>query len=127
MRLLLVEDDADLRRLLERGLTEEGYTVATARDGHEAVTAVAEQIPALVVLDIGLPDGDGRDLCQALRSQGMIAPVLFLTARDSMTDRISGFGVGGDDYLTKPFEFAELLARLGALARGVSVDVAEIG
>jgi two-component system OmpR family response regulator len=88
-----------------------------ARDGREALTICEARPPALIVLDIGLPDTDGRDLCQALRSRGVMSPVLFLTARDSVPDRVSGFGVGGDDYLTKPFEFAELAVRLRALAR----------
>jgi two-component system response regulator MprA len=124
MRVLVVEDDSDLRRLLKQGLAEEGYELEMARNGHEALAAVEAQSPALIVLDIGLPDTDGRDLCQALRSRGVMAPVLFLTARDSVPDRVSGFGVGGDDYLTKPFEFAELVARLGALARRARVDLA---
>lgn len=124
MRVLVVEDDADLRRLLERGLAEEGYELEMARNGHDALAAAEARPPALIVLDIGLPDTDGRDLCQALRTRGVMAPVLFLTARDSVPDRVSGFGVGGDDYLTKPFEFAELVARLGALARRARVDVA---
>jgi len=124
MRVLVVEDDRDLRRLLERGLSEEGYEPALARDGQEALAAAGARAPAVIILDIGLPDTDGRDLCQALRSRGVMAPVLFLTARDSLPDRVSGFGVGGDDYLTKPFEFAELVARLGALARRARVDLA---
>jgi two-component system response regulator MprA len=128
MRVLVVEDDSDLRRLLERGLSEEGYEPELARNGHEALAAAESRPPALVILDIGLPDADGRDLCQALRTRGVMAPVLFLTARDSVPDRVSGFGVGGDDYLTKPFEFAELMARLGALARRTRVDtVAKVG
>ena len=71
----------------------------------------------MLIIDIGLPDADGRDVCQALRAQGVSSPVLFLTARDAITDRLSGFSVGGDDYLTKPFDFAELVARLQALLR----------
>src|SRR5690242_20128056 len=102
MRVLVVEDDNDLRRLLHRGLSEEGYELELARNGREALAAAEARAPAMVVLDIGLPDSDGRDLCQALRSRGVTAPVLFLTARDSAPDRVSGFGVGGDDYLTKP-------------------------
>src|SRR5689334_15181395 len=124
MRVLVVEDDSDLRRLLERGLAEEGYELEMASTGHDALAAAQARPPAMIVLDIGLPDTDGRDLCQALRTRGVMAPVLFLTARDSVPDRVSGFGVGGDDYLTKPFEFAELVARLGALARRARVDVA---
>ncbi len=89
-----------------------------ARNGHEALAAADARPPALIVLDIGLPDTDGRDLCQALRSRGVMAPVLFLTARDSVPDRVSGFGVGGDDYLTKPFEFAELVGQAAGPSRG---------
>ena len=85
--------------------------------GSELLRKVAEAVPDLFVIDIGLPDTDGRDVCQAIRAQGITAPVLFLTARDSLSDRLSGFHVGGDDYLTKPFAFAELLARLEALIR----------
>ena len=78
----------------------------------------------MLVIDIGLPDSDGRDVCQALRSHGITAPVLFLTARDALTDRLSGFSAGGDDYLTKPFAFAELVARLRALERRSGNDSA---
>jgi len=115
-RLLVVEDDPDLRSLLRRGLEEEGFDVAIAGDGAAAMEQAAEEPHALVV-DIGLPDTDGRDLCQALRAQGVEAPVLFLTARDALTDRLSGFSAGGDDYLTKPFHFAELVARVRALLK----------
>lgn len=115
-RLLVVEDDTDLRSLLRRGLGEEGFAVTTAADGATALAAVRTPPDALVI-DIGLPDADGRDLCQALRARGIVAPVLFLTARDAITDRLSGFSVGGDDYLTKPFHFGELVARLRALLR----------
>jgi two-component system, OmpR family, response regulator len=83
---------------------------------------VADSVPDVFVIDIGLPDTDGRDVCQALRARGITAPVLFLTARDSLPDRLSGFRVGGDDYLTKPFAFAELLARVEALMRRSGVE-----
>jgi two-component system response regulator MprA len=116
-RVLVIEDDGDLRRLLRRGLEEEGFEVVQASLGRDAV-ALAEAEPLdLLVVDIGLPDADGRDVCQAIRSRGVDAPVLFLTARDQMVDRLAGFSAGGDDYLTKPFEFAELIARLRALHR----------
>ena len=117
VRLLVVEDDLDLRRLLHAGLTREGFEVRTAPTGADAVSIGEEMRPAMLVIDIGLPDSDGRDVCQALRSRGIAAPVLFLTARDALTDRLSGFSAGGDDYLTKPFAFAELVARLRALER----------
>ena len=115
-RILVVEDDPDLRALLAQGLSGEGSDVVQARDGAGAVRAAAKGIDA-VVLDIGLPDADGRDVCQALRARGVDAPVIFLTARDAVPDRLSGFSAGGDDYLTKPFVLAELIARLQALLR----------
>ncbi|MGB2874709.1 MAG: response regulator transcription factor [Gaiellaceae bacterium] len=116
-RVLIVEDDVELRAILLRGLAEEGFrTEATSSGADMLQRAVAAPADALVV-DIGLPDTDGRDLCQALRAQGVEAPVLFLTARDGLVERLSGFRAGGDDYLTKPFAFAELVARLQALVR----------
>jgi two-component system response regulator MprA len=116
-RVLVVEDDADLRRLLRRGLEEEGFEVVQASTGNDAVSLAESEPPNLLVVDIGLPDADGRDVVQAVRSHGVESPVLFLTARDQMVDRLAGFSAGGDDYLTKPFEFAELIARLRALLR----------
>jgi two-component system, OmpR family, response regulator len=116
-RVLIVEDDAELREILVRGLAEEGFRTEATSNGADLLRrAVAAPADALVV-DIGLPDTDGRDLCQALRAQGVEAPVLFLTARDALVERLSGFRAGGDDYLTKPFAFAELVARLQALLR----------
>ena len=120
---MVVEDDDELRSLLVRGLGEEGFEVAAAMDGASAL-ALAEQGADALVIDIGLPDADGRDLCQALRARGVDAPVLFLTARDAMTDRLAGFGAGGDDYVTKPFHFDELVARLRALLRRAGADPA---
>jgi two-component system response regulator MprA len=114
---LVIEDDGDLRRLLRRGLEEEGFEVVHASLGKEAVALAEQNPPNLLVVDIGLPDADGRDVTQAIRSRGVESPVLFLTARDAMVDRLAGFSAGGDDYLTKPFEFAELIARLRALLR----------
>lgn len=116
-RVLLVEDDLTLRRLLALGLDEEGFTVATATTGSETFARVNSCSPDVLVIDIGLPDADGRDLCQALRARGVRAPVLFLTAQHALTDRLAGFGAGGDDYLTKPFALAEVAARLRALVR----------
>jgi two-component system, OmpR family, response regulator len=116
-RIFVLEDDPQMRSLLVRGLREEGYEAQGYATGSEVLRKVAELLPDLFVIDIGLPDTDGRDVCQALRARGVTAPVLFLTARDSLPDRLSGFHVGGDDYLTKPFAFAELLARLEALIR----------
>jgi DNA-binding response OmpR family regulator len=114
--VLVVEDDPELRRLLARGLGEEGFEVVIAASAAAAIRH-AEARMDLAVIDVGLPDADGRDLCQALRARGFSAPVLFLTARDAVTDRVSGFNAGGDDYVTKPFAFVELVARLRALLR----------
>jgi two-component system response regulator MprA len=120
-RLLVVEDDHELRSLLRRGLAEAGFAVRAVPDGTEALNAWTDRPDALVV-DIGLPDADGRDVVQALRASGCNAPVLFLTARDSVTDRLAGFRVGGDDYLIKPFHFDELVVRLEALLRRSGTD-----
>ncbi len=111
------EDDDELRGVLRRALEREGLTVRATASGTEAVRAFADEPPDVLVLDIGLPDADGRDVCQALRARGVTSPVLFLTARDAVPDRISGFHAGGDDYLTKPFSLAELMVRIHALLR----------
>jgi two-component system response regulator MprA len=121
-RILVVDDDPELRAVLRRGLEEEGFLVDAVANGRDFLNRVAETSPDALVVDIGLPDSDGRDLCQALRARGNRAPVLFLTARDSLSERLSGFDAGGDDYLTKPFALAELIARLHALARRAGAD-----
>ena len=115
--ILVVEDDDELRGVLGRGLREEGFAVEVAATGAELLERIEHTAPEALVIDIGLPDADGRDLCQALRARGIAAPVLFLTARDALVDRIAGFDAGGDDYLAKPFAFVELVARLEALLR----------
>lgn len=115
-RVLVVEDDDGLRDLLARGLRSHDFEVVTAKDGESALRSVGSP-PDAIVLDIGLPDSDGRDVCQALRGRGIDAPVIFLTARRDVHDRLSGFASGGDDYLSKPFAFPELVARLRALLR----------
>ena len=130
VRIGLCEDDADLRSVLTRALRAEGFEVRATMTGHEAVQAFSDAPPDLLVLDIGLPDADGRDVCQALRSHGVGAPVVFLTARDALSDRLSGFHAGGDDYLTKPFALAELVVRVRALLRragatGAPVELAD--
>lgn len=121
-RVLIVEDDADLRRIVSRGLEEEGLEVDAVGNGADAVASALATTPAAMIIDIGLPDSDGRDVCQALRARNIDAPVIFLTARNTTTDRLSGFSAGGDDYLTKPFELAELLARLRAILRRAVAD-----
>src|SRR5438105_12668187 len=121
-RVLIVEDDPELRRVLQRGLAEEGFAPETVATGGELLARVDSASPDLLIIDIGLPDTDGRDLCQALRARGIQAPVLFLTARDALPDRLSGFDAGGDDYVTKPFAFAEVVARLHALTRRSGAD-----
>ncbi|HET8948982.1 MAG TPA: response regulator transcription factor [Solirubrobacteraceae bacterium] len=113
----ICEDDDELRGVVREALEREGYEVLATASGAEAVRVFAERAPDVLVLDIGLPDADGRDVCQALRARGVAAPVLFLTARGALTDRLSGFHAGGDDYLTKPFALAELVVRVHALAR----------
>jgi two-component system response regulator MprA len=121
-QILLVEDDQDLRAVLRRGLEEEGFAVSGASTGAEAMDRVSAETPDAMIIDVGLPDADGRDLCQALRARGIQTPVLFLTARDALTDRLAGFRAGGDDYLTKPFSLAELIARLRALLSRSGLD-----
>jgi two-component system response regulator MprA len=113
----ICEDDDELRDVVREALQRAGMAVRPTASGREAVTAFAERPPDVLVLDIGLPDADGRDVCRALRSQGIAVPVLFLTALDAVPDRISGFKAGGDDYLAKPFELAELVVRVRALVR----------
>jgi two-component system response regulator MprA len=123
----VAEDDADLRRMLVRGLSEEGFEVRAAANGGDLLRRVEEFEPQVIVIDIGLPDSDGRDVCQALRARGVTAPVLFLTARGALTDRLSGFHAGGDDYLVKPFAFKELVVRLHALVRRSSDSAEQLG
>ena len=120
--IMVVEDDEELRGVLARGLREEGFSVDTAATGASFLDRVETAGPDALVNDIGLPDADGRDSCQALRARGIQTPVLFLTARDALVDRIAGFDAGGDDYLAKPFAFVELVARLQALLRRTGVD-----
>ncbi|MGW3243748.1 response regulator transcription factor [Streptomyces sp. NPDC001070] len=115
-RILVVEDDPALRDVLLRALRDEGFDTVPARDGATALRLVADTVDA-VVLDVGLPDADGRDVCQAMRANGFLAPVLFLTAHHRLTDRLGGFSAGADDYLPKPFHLAELTARLRAALR----------
>jgi DNA-binding response OmpR family regulator len=117
MRLLLVEDDTLLGEGVRAGLAQDGYTVDWVRTGLDARHALDLESYALVVLDLGLPGVDGLDLLRELRRKGNRVPVLILTARDSVADRVSGLDTGGDDYLVKPFDLHELLARVRSLLR----------
>jgi two-component system response regulator MprA len=115
--VLVVDDDAPILRMLERTLSAEGYDVATAADGGSALAAVEREVPDLVVLDVSMPGLDGLDVCRRLRSKGLALPILLLTARDAVSDRVAGLDAGADDYLVKPFAAEELLARVRALRR----------
>lgn len=117
LRVLLVEDDALLGSAVEQGLQQAGYTVDWLRDGRLAGLALKDQEPDLIVLDLGLPGKDGIELLRELRANGSSLPVLILTARDTVDQRVAGLDAGGDDYLIKPFDLAELTARLRAIAR----------
>jgi two-component system, OmpR family, response regulator len=117
MRLLIVEDDVKLARALQRGLQREGYAVDVSRNGDEALLQTDVYDYDAVVLDVMLPGRDGFSICRAMRQREHWAPVLMLTARDDVSDRIRGLDAGADDYLVKPFDFGELLARLRALIR----------
>ena len=117
MRVLVVEDEVKMASLVRRGLEREGYVVVVAGDGAEALWAAGEQEFDAIVLDAMIPEPDGFEVCRILREQGRWAPVLMLTARDGVEDRVRGLDAGADDYLTKPFAFEELFARLRALTR----------
>jgi two-component system copper resistance phosphate regulon response regulator CusR len=117
MRILLVEDEARMAQTIKRGLREAAYAVDVARDGEDALYQASINDYDAVILDVMIPRRDGFEVCRELRAQGSRVPVLMLTARDAVEDRISGLDTGADDYLTKPFEFGELLARLRALLR----------
>lgn len=115
--MLVVEDEARMARLLKRGLEEEGHAVDVAGDGQDGLWMATENGYAAIVLDLMLPGFDGVELCRRLRAQGIWVPVLMLTARDAVGDRVRGLDAGADDYLVKPFSLLELAARLRALAR----------
>jgi two-component system OmpR family response regulator len=117
MHVLVVEDEVKMAALIRRGLAEEGFAADVATTGEEAVVMAGSTAYDAVVLDVMLPGADGFQTCRALRDDGVWAPVLMLTARDAIEDRVTGLDGGADDYLTKPFSFAELLARLRALIR----------
>jgi DNA-binding response OmpR family regulator len=117
MKILIVEDQQRLGQFLERGLKEHSYTATLASTCKDAMDALAETSYDVIVLDLGLPDGDGIELLRKWRASGFNEPVLILSARDSVEDRIKGLNVGADDYLPKPFSFEELLARVRSLVR----------
>jgi two-component system OmpR family response regulator len=117
VKVLVVEDDETMATLLQRGLTDEGYEVIRVDNGVDALIAVANNTFAAAAIDVMLPEMSGYEICRHLRNQGNLLPVLLLTARDSIDDRVHGLDSGADDYLTKPFAFAELSARIRALVR----------
>ncbi|HKX30591.1 MAG TPA: response regulator transcription factor [Blastocatellia bacterium] len=117
MRILLIEDEPHAARMLAKGLREHAYAVDVARDGVEAIYQAQINDYDLLILDVMLPLKGGIEVCRELRSQGSTVPILMLTARDAVTDRISGLDAGADDYLTKPFDLHELFARIRALLR----------
>jgi len=130
MRVLVVEDDPKMAGLIRRGLTEEGYAADIAATGYDAIWMAEATDYDAIVLDVLLPGTNGFDVCRQLRKGGTWAPILMLTARDSVDDRVAGLDAGADDYLTKPFSFAELLARLRALVRRPALErptVLEVG
>ncbi|MCA0375729.1 MAG: response regulator transcription factor [Gemmatimonadetes bacterium] len=130
MRLLLVEDDPKLAHLLARGLREEAYAVDASGDGESAVSQATVTRYDAIVLDVMLPGIDGFEVVRRLRASDVRSPVLMLTAREAVADRIGGLDAGADDYLTKPFDFGELLARLRALLRrpeGLQPSVVQVG
>ena len=117
MRVLVVEDEAKLAQLLARGLREEGYAVDVTGRGEDALWMAKANPYDAILLDVMLPGADGFEICRRLRERGVWSPVLMLTARDAVNDRVSGLDAGADDYLAKPFSFEELLARIRALVR----------
>jgi two-component system, OmpR family, response regulator len=122
VRVLVVEDEVKMARAIRRGMEQEGYAVDIALDGDEGLHMVTENDYDAIVLDVMLPGVDGLEVCRRLRARGRWAPVLMLTARDTVPDRIEGLDAGADDYLVKPFAFGELLARLRALIRRGAVE-----
>jgi two-component system, OmpR family, response regulator len=123
--ILVVDDDAPIRRMLSRTLAAEGYAVEASPDGGAALAAVERSAPDLVVLDVAMPGIDGLAVARRLRTNGLGLPILLLTARDGVPDRVAGLDAGGDDYLVKPFAFGELMARLDALMRRSQVSESE--
>jgi len=124
-RLLVVDDEPNIRELLSASLRYAGFDVATAADGNAALTAARAQRPDLLVLDVMMPGLDGFEVVRRLRGEGVQCPVLFLTARDSTEDKVTGLTLGGDDYVTKPFSLEEVVARIRAILRRNGATVAD--
>ena len=122
MKILVVDDEQAVRESLRRSLRFNGYEVLTANDGLEAVETVRTENPELLILDVMMPNMDGLEVCRTLRSEGWDRPILVLTARDGVSDRVAGLDAGADDYLPKPFALEELLARVRSLGRRASAD-----
>jgi len=122
MKILVVDDEQAVRESLRRSLRFNGYDVLTANDGLEAVKTVRSENPELLILDVMMPNMDGLEVCRTLRSEGWDRPILVLTARDGVSDRVAGLDAGADDYLPKPFALEELLARVRSLVRRASAD-----
>jgi two-component system OmpR family response regulator len=132
IKILVVDDEPNIRDLLASGLRFAGYSVLAVGNGNDAVTAAEKGNPDLILLDVMLPDMSGFSVTKKLRSMNILAPVLFLTARDEVEDKITGLTVGGDDYMTKPFSIDEIIARIGAILRrtkqtSVEKSVIEVG
>ena len=124
--MLVVDDDPPLRRMLERTLAAEGFEVTLAADGGAALVAAERSAPDVIVLDVAMPALDGLAVCRRLRSKGLATPILMLTARDAVPDRVAGLEAGADDYLVKPFAVQELIARLRALTRRRSETASQL-
>jgi DNA-binding response OmpR family regulator len=122
MKILLVEDDGKIAKFVSQGLREEGFVVALAKDGELGYQKASEEAFDVLILDVMLPKMDGVTLCRKLRQGGKVLPILMLTARDTVENRVEGLDAGADDYLIKPFSFSELLARIRALDRRSRVD-----
>jgi len=122
MKILVVDDEQAVCESLRRSLRFNGYDVLTANDGLEAVKTVRSENPELLILDVMMPNMDGLEVCRTLRSEGWDRPILFLTARDGVSDRVAGLDAGADDYLPKPFALEELLARVRSLVRRASAE-----
>jgi len=126
MRVMVVEDDKTMAAALAKGITEDGYTVTSCGTAAESLRLIEYEPPDLVILDLGLPDRSGLEVLQSFRARGSRTPVIILTARDTVRDRVKGLDAGADDYLIKPFAFAELLARIRARLRHAEVQESAI-